>query len=203
MSEQNEFQDFLAFLTRIKEKGEINPTTAQARQSACAAVLEMVGADEPHTARWVQDHLDDLMRRLMNKYPQRLTSRSAETYKSRVANSLSDYLAYREDPVGWRPKSARRVSTDNGRKSSKNSADGGSAQKQGSQSSAGTDFGSVSTYRYPLRPGLTLEIRNIPHDLKIEEVVRFAFFVATLAQDFKPGGSPFGEMVVRQGSGRD
>lgn len=203
MTEPNEFQDFMAFLTRIKEKGEINPTTALARKSACEAVLEMVGNDEPHTAKWVQDHLDDLMRRLMNKYPQRLTSRSAETYKSRVVNSLSDFLAYREDPVGWRPKSARKVSTDNGRKSTKDSANAAAAQEQGSQSSAGTDSGSVSTYRYPLRPGLTLEIRNIPHDLKVEEVWRLACFVATLAQDFRPGGSPFGEMVVRQGSGRD
>ena len=199
MTESSDFQDFRAFLTRIKEKGEINPTTALARKSACEAVLEMVDDAEPHTARWVEDHLDDLMRRLMNKYPQRLTSRSAETYKSRVASSISDFLAYQQDPVGWRPKSARRVSTDNGKKPAKNSANDGAAQEQRPQSTAGTDSGSASTYRYPLRPGLTIEIRNIPHDLKIEEVCRFACFVATLAQDFRPGSSPFGEMVVRQG----
>lgn len=199
MTERNDFQDFLAFLTRIKEKGEINPTTALARKSACEAVLAMVSDDEPHTTRWVQDHLDDLMRRLMNKYPQRLTSGSADTYKSRVASSISDFLAYQQDPVGWRPKSSRRVSGDNGRKPSAKSTNGKEAHGENLHGSAEKDSPPLSTYRYPLRPGLTIEVRNLPHDLKIEEVVRFAFFVATLAQDFRPGGSPFGEMAVRQG----
>ena len=199
MTESSDFQDFRAFLTRIKEKGEINPTTALARKSACEAVLKMVDDDEPHTARWAQDHLDDLMRRLMNKYPQRLTSRSAETYKSRVASSISDFLAYQQDPVGWRPKSARRISGDNGRKATATSTSEKDTHAENFKGSAGEGSSSLSTYRFPLRPGLIIEVRNLPDDLKMEEVWKFACFVATLAQDFRPGGSPFGEMVVRQG----
>jgi hypothetical protein len=197
MAEDNDFREFIAFLTRLKDKGEINPTTALARKSASEAVLEMVGDDEPHTTRWVQDHLDDLMRRLMNKYPQRLTSRSAETYKSRVASSLSDFVAYQRDPVGWRPKVARKVASDNGRRASATS--GNETDRERVEGSADTHAHTSSTYRYPLRPGVTIEVRNLPHDLKIEEVWRFACFVATLAQDFRPGASPFGDMVVRQG----
>jgi hypothetical protein len=197
MAEDNDFREFIAFLTRLKDKGEINPTTALARKSASEAVLEMVGDDEPHTTRWVQDHLDDLMRRLMNKYPQRLTSRSAETYKSRVASSLSDFIAYQKDPVGWRPKAARRVPSDNGRRAS--ATNGNDTYRESVEGSADTHAHTLSTYRYPLRPGVTIEVRNLPHDLKIEEVWRFACFVATLAQDFRPGASPFGDMVVRQG----
>jgi len=199
MIEPADFQDFMSFLTRLKDKGEINPTTALARKSACEAVLKMVGDDEPHTTRWVQEHLDDLMRRLMNKYPQRLTSRSAETYKSRVASSLADFIAYQQDPVGWRPKSARRVATDNGRRSSTTSNDGENAPRENVDRADEKESHPLSTYRYPLRPGLTVEIRNLPHDLKIEEVWRFACFVACLAQDFRPGASPFGDMVVRPG----
>jgi hypothetical protein len=196
MTEVNEFQDFMVFLTRLKDKGEINPTTALARKSACEAVLEMVGDDEPHTVRWVKDHLDDLMRRLMNKYPQRLTSRSAETYRSRVVSSISDFLAYQQDPVGWRPKSARRVANDSGKRPSTNGKD---AHRENFEGSPQKDSPPLSAYRYPLRPGVTIEVRNLPHDLKIEEVWRFACFVATLAQDFRPGASPFGEMVARHG----
>lgn len=200
MLESSDLTAFLAFLDKIKEKGEINPTTAQARKTACEAAIKMVGDEDPRTVEWVRDHLDDLMRRLMNKNS-RLTSRSAQTYKSRIIGAISDFLAYQQDPVGWRPKSSKRGPQVDARKSAdpKFTAkrNGAHEERPGSRSFDQSEASDFTTYRFPLRPGHTIEIRNVPNDLKIEEVWRFACFVATLAQDFRPtGGSLFGEMVV-------
>ena len=202
MLEANELTDFLGFLDKIKDRGEINPTTAQARKTACEAVVKMVGDEEPHQVEWVRDHLGDLMRRLVNKNP-RLTSSSAQTYKSRIIGAISDFLAYQQDPVGWRPKSNRRTTQGDRKKSAEekfttkdNRVREDRLGSQGFDQSQDSNF---TTYRFPLRPGHPIEIRNVTNDLKIEEVWRFACFVATLAQDFRPGASPFGEMVATRG----
>ena len=88
----------------------------------------------------------------------------------------------------------------NGKKSADRKSSGNSTGDQEDRlrhQDPGTgDTHNQSIYRFPLRPGHTVEIRNIPNDLKVEEVWRLACFVATLAHDFRPGGSPFGEMVV-------
>lgn len=202
MLEGNDFTAFLVFLDKIKDRGEINLTTAQARKTACEAVIKMVGDEEPHTVEWVRDQLDDLMRRLVNKNS-RLTSASAKTYKSRVSSAILDFLAYQRDPLGWRPK-ANRTSRAEAKKSKEETASTKGDNTQHGQKERGfldgADGSGSMHYRFPLRPSHTIEIRNLPHDLKLEEAWRLACFVATLAQDFRPtGSSPFGEMVVAKG----
>lgn len=203
MLESNDFAALLGFLDKIREKGEINPTTGQARKTACDAIIKMIDKEEPHTVEWLSDHVDDLIRRLINKYPNRLTQRSVQTYKSRVIGAISDFLEFQKDPVRWRPKPSRTLHGE-GKKSTekKSAANRNGAENEHLRSHAAED-GRSSTfmnYQFPLRTGHTVEIRNIPRDLKIEEVWRLACFVATLAQDFRPtGGSPFGEMVVTKG----
>jgi len=159
-----------------------------------------VGTDEPHTVEWVRDHLDDLMRRLVNKNS-RLTSASARTYKSRVSSAITDFLAYQQDPPGWRPKISRTTRAEGKKSKEETASTKGEQHGQKMNGSSGESDGTSSMhYRFPLRPGHTIEIRNLPHDLKLEEAWRFACFVATLAEDFRPtGGSPFGEMVVKRG----
>lgn len=203
MSEANDFSAFLGFLDKTKDRGEINPTTAQARRTACEAVVSMLGTDEPHTVEWVRDHLDDLMRRLVNKNS-RLTSASAKTYRSRVSSAILDFLAYQQDPLGWRPKVSKvsRAEGKQSREETSSAKTGGMKDERLGRTFSGEGDGGPSSmnYLFPLRPGHNIEIRNLPKDLKSEEVFRFACFVATLAQDFRPtGSSPFGEMVVAKG----
>lgn len=199
MLEATDFAGLLGFLDKIREKGEINPTTGQARKTACEAIIKMIDKEEPHTVEWLSDHLDDLIRRLINKYPNRLTQRSIQTYKSRVIGAISDFLEFQKDPVRWRPKPSRTLHGEGKKSTEKKSAasrNGPEDEQPKSHATGEGDSSTSMTYQFPLRPGYMLEIRNIPRDLKTEEVYRFACFMVTLAQDFRPAGSPFGEMVV-------
>jgi hypothetical protein len=190
--------ELVGFLEKIERKGEIPSATAQARKIACQAVIDVVANDEPHTVEWMRANLDSLMNRLINKND-RLSTASANVYKSRIQSALNDFAAYQIDPLGWRPKLRRvRKGSENKIAAARNNLAGTSqAEPQSSDEPNLAGATPPPIYNYPLRPGVRVELRNLPDDLTIEEVWRLACFAATLAKDFRPtNGNPF-EVVAR------
>jgi hypothetical protein len=196
MSDTN-FAELVNFLEKIEKRGEIPSATAQARKIACESVIDLVADDEPHTIDWLRSNLDLLMNRLVNKND-RLSTASANVYKSRIQSALNDFTAYQANPLGWRPKlrQVRRPTEKRTTAESRNNT-GTKNLEEDSTGKSSSEGAHHPTYNYPLRPGVRVELRNLPDDLTIEEVWRLACFAATLAKDFRPtNGNPF-EVVAR------
>lgn len=93
----------IEFLEYVDEKGMMNPSTAKAYRAAVREVLSAVEGEEWPIFDIRSAEVDDLLQRFQVKASFRYTPRSLSTYKSRFRSAVSMYLAYMEDPGGWRP----------------------------------------------------------------------------------------------------
>jgi hypothetical protein len=93
----------IEFLEYVDEKGLMNPSTAKAYRAAAREVLSAVEGDEWPSFDLREADVEDLVHRFQVKAGMRYTPRSLTTYKSRFRSAVSMYLAYMEDPGGWRP----------------------------------------------------------------------------------------------------
>jgi hypothetical protein len=93
----------IEFLEYVDEKGLMNASTAKAYRAAVREVLGAVEGDDWPSFDLRTADVDDLFQRFQVKAGFRYTPRSLSTYKSRFRTAVSMYLAYIEDPGGWRP----------------------------------------------------------------------------------------------------
>jgi hypothetical protein len=93
----------LDFLGYVDEKGLMNRSTAKAYRAAAREVLSAVEGEDWPSFDLQKADVEDLLHRFQIKEGMRYTPRSLSTYKSRFRNAVSMYLAYIEDPGGWRP----------------------------------------------------------------------------------------------------
>jgi hypothetical protein len=93
----------IEFLEYVDEKGLMNPSTAKAYRAAVREVLSAVEGDEWPSFDLREADVEDLVHRFQVKAGMRYTPRSLTTYKSRFRSAVSMYLAYIQDPAGWRP----------------------------------------------------------------------------------------------------
>lgn len=129
------------------------------------------------------------MLRFTNKFGKRYTLESLRTYRSRFESSVSDFEAYCDNPVGFRPAGRQR--------SAKNAENGeGSSQKRkliirkppASKLEEGTSPvaepqrpSPMSVVPVQIREGLTISIGPIPYDFTQAEAKRVANVVLALA----------------------
>ncbi len=165
------------------DKGVMNKNTAGGIRSACSQVLSVL--DDWETVDVKTLDVDDALLRFQNLKMKDFKPAVLETYKRRFRQAVASFLAYVQDPGGWKPRTLDRPAP---------------AEKNNHESDRGGDVGTRAArhetsqagfvdYPFPLRDGQLVARLFLPRDLKMAEVKRLSAFMATLVVDFDPGAA--------------
>jgi hypothetical protein len=177
------YADWLSFWSWAADKGQMNVTTARARRVAIKEVGDAIGLEAGSEIRDLD--LDDALRRFENLRSSKFTPGSLSTYKSRVRHGHAEYLAYLDNPSGWKPsepKVKRRVGAPPPPKSrdvSTNSSASASAPASEVIPAAG-GRSVLMDYPFPIRDGV-IAVLKLPIDLTEAEAERLGKHLQTLA----------------------
>ncbi len=155
------------------KKGLMNLNTARSLRAACAQVLAVLDNWESIDIRDL--NVDDTLARFVNLRKKDFKPQSLETYKQRFRYAVTQYLAYLENPAGWRPRFRERTAAE--RKPSREAV-----MPQASTDTPSDRGGTIITYPFPLREGLIVRL-SLPPDLTLAEVQRLTSYMTILAVD--------------------
>lgn len=165
------------FLDYASNKGLINKATASARKAAFKRVSAIL---EPHEAQDVSKlDLDEVMHRFSNLEGSAFTPDSLTTYRSRVRTVLDDFLAWKKDPMAFRPRTSTA-----GRKASKVAAtkpDAAPLRRADPAPVAASNLSQTHSLPIPLRSDLTVFVHGVPFDLSKAEAKRIANVILAMA----------------------
>lgn len=174
--------DIIAWIEKMRDRGVVPASTAANWVSALNAFKTIVQADEPQTARFILDRLDDIAQRWAIKNSAK--SETTNTYRARVKTALGEYFRYLEDATSYsfKPKLSTTSSGDDAaprRASSKSTAPRDRAPEP-------TPPPAVQLREYPLGKDRQPFRYELPSDLVLADVERIAYHLATMATDFDP-----------------
>lgn len=174
--------DFIQFLDWVADKGLVPTNTASSRKSTASKVLTIL-SDEEATDVLAVD-VEDVMRRFQNKNSSTYGPESIRTYQSRLKSSLEDFRSYCENPIGFRPigrsQTKPKTSSERGPRTKPIATSAISfAQPAGHAVSPPSAFANVLPVM--IRPDVTVQIGNLPHDLTEAEARRIANIVLAFA----------------------
>lgn len=170
------------FLQYAANKGLLNKATANAKRIAVERVFE---AAEPNEAQDVREvDVESLMHRFMNLSGSGFKPGSLTSYQSRVRSSIEEFLAWKSNPMTFRP--ARRGAAKKGRLQGK--AEPANLQdlwrsEHGARSGALGLTRASLTLPVPIRGDLTVQIQGIPFDLTKSEATKIANVVLAMATE--------------------
>jgi hypothetical protein len=181
MGEDYSKRAFMEFMDYVADKGLVKVETARTWRVAASKLLVDVGDDEDVRPLEVEV----LTRKAANRNGD-LSPETLNAYRKRVQLARKEFLAWRENPINYKPQSFSRNlrPAQNGERAPK-----AEKQPQGRQADATPkEKPSVTNglpLSYPLRPDFLAEL-IIPRDLKTDEARRLGAFLLTLAADYKP-----------------
>lgn len=156
----------------------MNKNSAGALRAACTQVLSVVEGWESVDIKEID--VEATLTRFQNLKKKDFKPGVLETYKRRFRRAVVSYLAYLDDPGGWKPKTIDRTAP--GDKNGERTTDYSRVTKHEIPQAG------IVEYPYPLRDGQIVRL-ILPRDLKTAEVKRLAAFMSTLAVDFDPAKS--------------
>jgi hypothetical protein len=166
------------------DKGEMNANTAAALKAACTQVLGVLDGWESLDVRAMD--VQDVCRRFQNKRNKDFKPKSLETYKQRFEKAVKLFLAYADNPSGWKAPSQERAPRRERKVSSQENGDAAAASSAERAPAPGSGSGLVD-YPFPLREGRFAYLR-LPADLRVAEVKRLSAYLGTLAIDAESQG---------------
>ena len=174
---------FNKFLDYVVDKGLMKPDTAKGRKRAANAILGILGPDECSDLRSID--IDQVAQRFANLQGSEFKPASLREYQNRTRSALADFFDYVEDPISFKPsaKQRKRKGAENGEKPTKK-ASGRSSRgtaKNPVDSHDKTDTHDKLVFPIPIRPGLIVEVSNIPEDLTSAEANKISAVVSALA----------------------
>ena len=164
------------------QKGLMNKNTAIGLRVATSKVLSALDDWENVDVRSID--VDDAFNRFQNLQGKNFKPRVLGTYQQRWRQAVASFLAYVDDPAGWRPSAPRTPRSSQER-------NGGSAKGNGAAARAPivesvvqpVESTRLMEYHYPLRDNQNVRL-VLPRDLKVTEVKRLTAFMNTLVVDF-------------------
>lgn len=180
MTQNRSRDDFIRFLEYLGNKGMVTQATASARRTAAFKVLAVLSDEEALDV--IDLDIEHVMSRFDNLNPHQYTPESLQSYRSRLKTALSDFRAYSENPVSFRPNGKirqRAKSTAAPGQESKNNlpATLSSEVGVGFSNAPAVDLPNVSQLPIPLRQNLTVRIFGLPFDLSKQEAQKIANIV--------------------------
>lgn len=179
---QQALQDFLDHAAR---SGYMAKATAQGRKTATDKLLSVLQGDEASDLRNLD--IEDVAARFANRHKTEYTARTLRVYKSRAKSALTDFIAWVDDPSGFKP-SVKRIN--------RRSADRQEGKAQELPKAAGENDGPVPVHvdrgltgttsktfsiPIPVREGVMVEITGLPRDLKPSEAQKISAVVTAYA----------------------
>ena len=171
----------LKFMDYVVNKGLLNSNTAGARKAACNKILGILDEQEAADLRTLD--LDSVMTRFSNLKKNEYAPESLQNYQSRMKIAVSDFVAYTDNPMGFKsnassatrklvlrprpPKAQNEPITESGTHVSHNNI-----------SSPQT---AVSIMPIQLRADLTVYVQGLPFDLTLAEANKLANVMKALA----------------------
>ena len=161
------------------EKGVMNKNTAGGLRAAVNQVLSVLDNWETVDVKTLD--IDDALLRFQNLKAKDFKPAVLEAYKRRFRQAVCSYLAYTQDPGGWRPRTLERAATEGNH----NGSSGRVPEPEARSARHETPLAGFVEYPFPLREGQNARL-VLPRDLKSTEVKRLSAFMATLVVDFDP-----------------
>jgi hypothetical protein len=94
------FEEELEFAKAQEKRHDWRTTTTNNFISALRAVISVMDENEPRTAEYVLENLDDLLRRWVIKTDGKQSS--AKDYRKRVTTFLTEHRRYKADPLNFK-----------------------------------------------------------------------------------------------------
>lgn len=170
----------MGFLDWNSEKGMMAPATVQARKAAVGKVFGVLAPDELEDVTALD--LDSVMARFHNLQGRNYTPDSLVTYKSRVRSTLDDFVAYLQNPLGYKPSAPNRERRPRAQNSNK-----GAQTNARASNTAGDTNGASNILPIQVRPDLVVRIQGIPFDLSETEARRIANVILAMANPNEAG----------------
>lgn len=186
---QGSKEELLQFLDYTADKGLLKKSTAQSLRVACNNVLSIL--DEGEVANVLEVDLDDLFQRFANIKGMEVRPGTLRSYRQRVAQAVSDFQRYKEDPENWKPAAAQRSTRAiTSKKSNDRIRQTETVQKGPTQAVAGHPIAvDEIVHQFPLRPDAIVHIWGVPFNVNKSEATRLANFLHTLVAEIEPAGS--------------
>jgi hypothetical protein len=169
------------FLDFLGDKGLLSPATAATRKASALKLLSILDADEATDVTKVD--VDSLLLRFSNLHGQDYNPTSVVTYGSRLRSVLTDFRAYLENPLSFRPAGQGR---DRQAKPKKQNGDTTRTERSTQPAEAPRPqpapvMAGTNVMPIPIRSDLTILIHGLPHDLTVNEAKKIAGVITALA----------------------
>ena len=184
MSEPRSREELLKFLDYVRAKGLMSPNTVESRKASVNKVLGILGEDEAADVTVLD--LDHLMNRFNNLHGKQYTPGSLRSYRSRVKSAIDDFTRYLDNPLAFKPGTAKRERKPEGVRKSPHRVHVLKAEEF-STSAPTIDrpslvpTASLNILPIPLRPDLVVRIQGLPFDLTEAEAKKIAGVVQAMA----------------------
>mgnify|MGYP003661686593 CR=1 FL=1 len=166
---------FFRFMDMVKDKGLLNPNTAQSRKAAGNKMLALLEPDEKQDLREID--LDHLHERFANKSGTDYTPNSLQVYKSRFKSALDDFVSWVDNPSAFRPSTSKRESAPRQNSKPKSRKPSSTVAEPPGRSSP-DDF----PIYVPIREDVVVQITGVPADLTDKEAGKIAAVIQAYAQ---------------------
>lgn len=195
MQQNYSFANLIEFLEYAGTHGLLKASTAQSYRVGCGKIESTLTPDELADVRKID--ADVVFARFANANKVKVSPATLREYRRRLATSIDEFLKWRNDPAGYRPRGARKEPPKD--EDSKKQPKGTTKKKDGPRRSPGAESrpseqsvafaaqatAPMLTMPYPLRSDLLAHVQ-VPRDLTSDEANRLAAFIKTLATDFEP-----------------
>jgi hypothetical protein len=179
MSKDYSERAILRFLDYLSNKHLMKPATVRARKAAVKKMLDVLDPSEKEDLRSI--NIDQVYDQFINKHGMGFTPESQKVYKSRFNSAYNDFIAYTENPNDFKPSVTKRESTT--QTSRKPNQPGKKPKiKTGIEHPVAPSRPGTVVFPVPIRPELTVELRNIPADLTSAEAEKISAVIHALAQ---------------------
>lgn len=183
--------EVLQWIDQMAERGIYPPSSARFRRSALTQLTSVLAEDEPYSPDELLQRIDELAGRWTTK--NNAKPETARTYASRARTVLSDYVAYREDPLHFRPRSAKRPKSDQAKKkSTASSKKAKSADSGRERDPSPVEVGDTASEErhgrtFPLGPNRGEFAFALPEQgVTARDVLKVTCHLLTFAEDFDP-----------------
>jgi hypothetical protein len=170
--------ELLRFLDHTAEKGLMPAATATALQVAARTVFAILTDQERSDVRNLD--LDAVTRRFENKRARDFTPGSLKTYGSRFRRAVAEFIAWRDDPGNFRPKT-RSTAALRARRATPDAVEHPVEDLITATTMPSPASGTYQT-SFPLRPGIVVTLFNLPENLSADEAKRLSDFITVLAR---------------------
>ncbi len=177
MSEGLSRFDLVQFIGFLGEKGLMNPNSAAGRKAAVTKLLSILGDEE--AADVTKLDLEDITRRFINLKGGEFKPDSLRVYKSRTEASIRDLVAYRKNPLGFKPISDQRAPRQADAKQ-RSGPEETSERLEPAKTAPAVSIGD-NIIPIPLRADLVVRIAGIPPDMSQSEAKKLANVIMAYA----------------------